>query len=236
MATHHTATHLLHAVLRDKAGCAQSLQEGSRIDADGLSFDFYAGFLSDRLNEDAVGFLREVEKEVNVLARSGVLDNHVSLLAIPVKRQDFSKQQLDSLPKGSFIGDIVRISGKDSVFHTVSIGASKEFCCGQHARCSLDVYPFVITGMQSVSAGIKRIEARAGKAGIDELLKNRESLQKVSQLLKVNEDAVVRRVESLVKENSELEEKNRGNMRMALQNLNCSYSCVVGRNDLESGL
>ena len=143
-------------------------------------------------------------------------------------KQDFSKQQLGTLPKGSFIGDIVRISGKDSVFHTVSIGASREFCCGQHARCSSDVYPFVITSMQSVSAGIKRIEAKAGRAGIDALMKNRESLQEVSRLLKVSEDAVVKRVESVVKENGELEEKNRGYLRMALQNLTCNYSCVVG--------
>lgn len=228
VATHHTATHLLHGVLRERAGCGQSLQEGSRIDADGLTFDFYAGFLSDRLRADTAGFLKEVEKEVNDLARAGVLDRHGSLVALPVVKQDFSKQQLGTLPKGSFIGDIVRISGKDSVFHTVSIGASREFCCGQHARCSSDVYPFVITGMQSVSAGIKRIEAKAGRAGIDALMKNRESLQEVSRLLKVNEDAVVKRVASVVKENGELEKKNRGYLRMALQNLNCSYSCVVG--------
>ena len=228
VATHHTATHLLHGVLRERAGCGQSLQEGSRIDADGLTFDFYAGFLSDRLRADTAGFLKEVEKEVNDLARAGVLDRHGSLVALPVVKQDFSKQQLGTLPKGSFIGDIVRISGKDSVFHTVSIGASREFCCGQHARCSSDVYPFVITGMQSVSAGIKRIEAKAGRAGIDALMKNRESLQEVSRLLKVSEDAVVKRVASVVKENGELEEKNRGYLRMALQNLTCSYSCVVG--------
>ena len=76
VATHHTATHLLHAVLRRQADCAQSLQEGSRIDADGLSFDFYAGFLSDRLRADTAGFLKEVEKEVNALARSGIIDKH----------------------------------------------------------------------------------------------------------------------------------------------------------------
>lgn len=59
-------------------------------------------------------------------------------------------------------------------------------------------------------------------------MKNRESLQEVSRLLKVSEDAVVKRVASVVKENGELEEKNRGYLRMALQNLTCNYSCVVG--------
>ena len=39
---------------------------------------------------------------------------------------------------------------------------------------------------------------------------------------------MVKRVESVVKENGELEEKNRGYLRMALQNLTCNYSCVVG--------
>lgn len=50
---------------------------------DGLTFDFYAGFLSDRLRADTAGFLKEVEKEVNDLARAGVLDRHGSLVALP---------------------------------------------------------------------------------------------------------------------------------------------------------
>lgn len=155
------------------------------------------------------------------------VDDHESLVALPIAKHDYSREDLSAMPKGSFIGDIVRISGKDSVFHTVSVGESREFCCGQHADNSRAVFPFVITGMQSVSAGIKRIEARAGYQGIEELMKNRQSLQRVSDVLHVNNDGLVKRVSGLVKENEELLEKNRSYLRNALQNLKCSYSCSI---------
>ena len=136
------------------------------------------------------------------------VDDYESLVALPIAKHDYSREDLSAMPKGSFIGDIVRISGKDSVFHTVSVGDSREFCCGQHADNS-------------------RIEARAGYQGIEELMKNRQSLQKVSDVLHVNNDGLVKRVSGLVKENEALLEKNRSYLRNALQNLKCSYSCSI---------
>lgn len=70
---HHSATHLLHSVLLKESGCGRvSLQEGSHIDASSFSFDFYAGFLSEKMQNDPSAFLRDVEKQVNSVTRSGV--------------------------------------------------------------------------------------------------------------------------------------------------------------------
>ena len=78
IATHHSATHLLHSVLSklsfpNSNSFRQSLQTGSHITSDSFTFDFYAGFLTKQLKENTQGFIQEVQNQLNAIARSGIL-------------------------------------------------------------------------------------------------------------------------------------------------------------------
>lgn len=153
---------------------------------------------------------------------------------MPIQRKDYSPTQIKELPKHTFVGDIARISRKDSIFHTVSIGDnSKEFCCGgsfvrsfiigQHSSSTSSLYPFLITSIQSVSAGIKRIEAKAGPAAVSTLLKQQRVLRSVLSSCHSSEKEIVQKVSSLQSQLASVTSLNAIMMNSLLENLQPSY-------------
>jgi alanyl-tRNA synthetase len=138
---HHTATHLLHAALREVLG-PHVKQAGSLVTPDRLRFDFaHVGAVTPEQ-------LVEVERIVNVR----VLDN------IPVQTE--VKDTEEAIAGGATAlfgekyGDSVRV---------VSIpGFSVELCGGTHVRASGDIGSFAIVSEGGVSAGVRRIEAVTG--------------------------------------------------------------------------
>lgn len=162
------------------------------------------------------------------------IDSSLLLIDIPIQRKDFSPAEIKALPKHSFIGDIARISRKDTVFHTVSIGdSSKEFCCGrsfirsfilgQHSSSTSSLYPFIITSIQSVSAGIKRIEAKAGPAAVSTLLKQQGVLRNVLSSCHSSEKEIVQKVSSLQSQLASATSLNTIMMNSVLENPQPSY-------------
>ena len=129
---------------------------------------------------------------------------------------------------GQFLGDIASISRKSNLIRCVTInGVSQEFCCGQHAATTADIYPCVITGIQSVAAGIKRIEAKAGKAAIDWLLEQHHILKDVCRVMNSGEQDVGSQVMRLKKESSELSIMNSLLMRSSIDSHSPSF--VISR-------
>ncbi len=140
---HHSATHLLHAVLTDVLGDHIS-QAGSLNEASRLRFDFsHPKALTD-------AELEEIENLVNnEIARA--IPAKTEVLGIEEAKKSGAKSQF-----GEKYGDEVRV---------VSFAdASIEFCGGCHVDNTANIGSFIITKESGVSAGVRRIEAVCGNA------------------------------------------------------------------------
>jgi len=160
---HHSATHLLHAVLFDVLGDHIS-QAGSLVETTKLRFDFsHPKALS---NEE----LLEIETRVNndiLRAISGKTE----VMSIEMAKKSGAKAQF-----GEKYGDEVRV---------VSFGdASIEFCGGVHVDNTANIGSFIITKESGVSAGVRRIEAVCGNAAYRYFTQQRALVKQVETEVK----------------------------------------------------
>ncbi len=185
-ARHHTATHILHAVLRRVLG-DHVKQSGSLVAPDRLRFDF-THFKA--LSQEEI---REIERLVNLEVWQSRTVN--------VHRMSFD----EAIKAGAVAlfeekyGDIVRM---------IEIpGLSKELCGGTHVKNTGDIGVFFIVQESSVAAGIRRIEAVAGLRALEWSENQRRILQDVSSLLKTHPEQVKNRVEKLIEREKALEKE-----------------------------
>jgi len=184
---HHSATHLLHAVLSDVLGDHIS-QAGSLNEATRLRFDF-----SHPKPVSEVELL-EIEQRVNSEIARGIATK-TEVLGIDDAKKSGAKSQF-----GEKYGDEVRV---------VSFAdASIEFCGGVHVDNTANIGSFIITKESGVSAGVRRIEAVCGTAAYRYFAEQRSLLKEVELEVK-NLDVLagVKRLKSTVVElKSELKE------------------------------
>jgi alanyl-tRNA synthetase len=188
----HTATHLLHAALRQVLGDAVH-QAGSLVSPDRLRFDFT------HHGPVRAEHLAEVERIVN---REIWRAQPVSWTEMPYPA---ARARGAMALFGEKYGDIVRV---------VEVpGVSMELCGGTHVRNTAEIGLLVLVSETGVASGVRRIEAFTGPAAFA-LLKERErALQHVSELLKAPLDTVERRVQQLIEERRGLERKLEEAMR-----------------------
>jgi alanyl-tRNA synthetase len=182
----HTATHLLHAALRQVLGDAVH-QAGSLVAPDRLRFDFT------HHGPVAAPRLAEIEDRVNEwIWRS-----------VPVTTEEVS--YAEARAKGAMAlfgekyGDVVRV---------VSIpDFSMELCGGTHVRNTAQIGLFKIVAETGVAAGVRRIEAATGP-GAFALLRDRERVvARIADMLKTPIENVERRVQALLEERRALERR-----------------------------
>ena len=163
IAKHHSATHLLHAALRDILG-EHVTQAGSLVEAERLRFDFsHPKALS-------AEELRRIEAWVNDKVDRAI-PAHTEVLPIEEAKKAGAMALF-----GEKYGDEVRV---------VKMGeASIELCGGTHVHNTSEVGLFLITKESGVSAGVRRIEAVCGRAAQREVQKLRHERNELSTELK----------------------------------------------------
>ncbi len=179
----HTATHLLHAALRDRLG-THVRQAGSYVGPDKLRFDFSHG---ERLSDDE---LRDIETRVN----GWIADN------LPVRAIETSLDQAQALGAmalfGEKYGDWVRMVEVEDV--------SRELCGGTHVHSAGEVGLFHIATETSSASNVRRIEALTGAAATELFEQRTERLRELSKLMKAPEAELTRAAERLGRQVKEL--------------------------------
>jgi len=176
-ARHHTATHLVHAALREILG-PHVKQYGSLVAPNRLRFDFaHYKPLSSRDIDDIEGLVNEQVRQ-NAAVHTEVMDVNRAVAAGALAFF------------GDKYGDRVRVVSIDTF--------SKELCGGTHCRHTGEIGLFKVVSETGVAAGVRRIEAQSG-AGAFDLVKQQEAeLTELAEVLKTNRSDVLPKARKLV--------------------------------------
>jgi alanyl-tRNA synthetase len=179
----HSATHLVHHVLRKRLG-DHVRQQGSRVEPDRLRFDFSHHAPIDHVTLDAI------QREVNELAWEN----------FPVETREMPYTDALALGAMAFFsekyGDRVRV---------VTMGPSIELCGGTHVRGTGQLGLFRFAGQGGVAAGVRRIEAVTGPEAYQAVGLLQERLQRAAETVRAQPDQLLRKLEALVQEREKLE-------------------------------
>ena len=185
----HTATHLLHAALRERLG-DHVRQAGSYVGPDKLRFDFAHG---ERLSPEE---LHDVEARVNGWIAAGE----------PVRAIEMSLDEARGLGAmalfGEKYGDWVRMVEIE--------GVSRELCGGTHVRTSAEIGLFHITTETSSASNVRRIEAVTGPVATELFEQRTARLRELSGLLKASEAELPSAVQKLAAQVKELKQRPGG--------------------------
>ena len=185
VAGNHSATHLLHAALREILG-DHVKQAGSRVASDRLRFDF------SHFTQVSAETLLEVERWVNERIRE-----NLALNTRIMSKQDAMKTGAMAIFEEKY-GDEVRLVG-------IGNDVSLELCGGTHAERSGDIGIFRILGESAVAANVRRIEALTGEQALRYDQQRDETLKNAAALLKVSPDKLLHRLKRLLDETREKE-------------------------------
>ncbi|TEW55653.1 alanine--tRNA ligase [Psychromonas sp. RZ22] len=163
IALHHSATHLLHAALRQTLG-EHVTQKGSLCDAEKLRFDF------SHFEALSAGALNQVTYLVNQAIRNN--------FEVVTKLMDIEEAKAN--------GAMALFGEKyDEMVRVVQMGDfSVELCGGTHTQRTGDMGLFLITSESGIAAGVRRIEASVGEAAGRALQSLREQFMKACDLVK----------------------------------------------------
>jgi alanyl-tRNA synthetase len=191
----HTATHLLHAALRERLG-THVRQAGSAVRPDKLRFDFTHGAA---LSPEE---LREVEDRVNEWIKA----------SRPVRALQMSRAEAEELGAmalfGEKYGDWVRVIEVDDV--------SRELCGGTHVANTAEIGIFTIVSEGSSAANVRRVEAITGPAAIDWFRERSDALTEAGAILGSPRDPLraaeraAERLKQLEKQASEAQRRGAG--------------------------
>ena len=193
----HSATHLLHAALREILG-EHVTQKGSLVEAPRMRFDF------SHFEAVTAQQLVDIERRVNQEIRA----NHT--LAT----------ELMDLEEAKASGAMALFGEKyDEKVRVVTMGPfSVELCGGTHVTRTGDIGLFKITSEAGIASGVRRIEAVTGEQALEVVQAQQATLSSLSSLLKTDSQNVVDRVVSLQNQTKELEKAlNSAKQKLASQ-------------------
>ncbi len=183
-AINHSATHILHAALRNVLG-DHVKQSGSLVTPDRFRFDF-THFSAVTPEE-----LAAIEDEVNLRIR----ENH-TVQTQEMGMDEAVKAGATALFEEKY-GDVVRVVSQGEF--------SQELCGGTHTSASGNIGLFRILSEGGIASGIRRIEAVTGQSALDTIHADQKALGAVAGLVKGNKENLVSKVETLIAEKKDLE-------------------------------
>jgi len=204
-ALNHSATHLLHAALRQILG-EHVGQKGSLVDSQRLRFDF-SHFEAIKPEQ-----LKALEEKVNAEIRGNT--------AVEIEETDIetAKSKGAMALFGEKYGNQVRVL-------TMGGGFSVELCGGTHVKRTGDIGLFKIISEGGVAAGVRRIEAVTGEQALAYLNTAEEQLKEAASLVKGTRDNVLDKLGAVLERNRQLEKE--------LEQLKAKAASATG-NDLAS--
>jgi alanyl-tRNA synthetase len=181
----HTATHLLHAALRDLLG-PHVKQYGSLVGPNRLRFDFahFRPLTSRDIDEIEMVVNNEVRKNERVATEVMSIQDAVAKGALAFF--------------GDKYGEQVRVVTVESF--------SKELCGGTHCRQTGDIGLFRIESETGVAAGVRRIEAQTGSGALTHMKRLETDIRELSDLLKVGQSELVAKTRKVI---TQLKDKER---------------------------
>ena len=185
----HSATHLLHAALRERLG-GHVTQKGSLVAADRFRFDFSH---PNALSPEEIAW---VEQDVNAQIR------HNEEVTTRLMTPDDAIAAGAMALFGEKYGDEVRVL---SMGKAIDKHFSVELCGGTHVRALGDIGIFKIVSESAVSSGVRRIEALTGEAARQWLTQREDRLRETAAALKATPEEVPHRVAALIEERRRLE-------------------------------
>ncbi|MGN6122526.1 MAG: alanine--tRNA ligase [Sphingomonas oligoaromativorans] len=186
----HSATHLLHAALRNHLGKHVS-QKGSMVAADRLRFDFahQKAMTAQEIAAVEAEVNRQIRENAQVGTRLMTPDDAIAAGAMALFGEKY--------------GDEVRVL---SMGHVGEHGTySVELCGGTHVSALGDIALFKIVSESAVSSGVRRIEALTGEAARQWLTGREDRLKEAAATLKASPEEVPARIAALVEERRRLE-------------------------------
>ncbi len=190
---HHTATHLFHWALRETLS-REASQKGSFVGAEKLTFDFNAAALTAEQ-------IAEMERLVN----DRILANE-SVHWFEVDRREV-EGRADVM---QFFGEkyarqvrVVQIGGQAGEWN----GFSMELCGGAHTRTTGEIGVFKIIGEAAIAAGIRRVEAIAGKAALRQTADDARLIQRLASRLNAPPAALERKLEQMLDRQKQMEKQ-----------------------------
>ncbi|HSL03198.1 MAG TPA: alanine--tRNA ligase [Nitrospiraceae bacterium] len=198
----HTATHLLHASLRDLLG-PHVKQYGSLVGPNRLRFDFahFRPLSSRDVDEIETIVNNEVRKNERVATEVMSIQDAVAKGALAFF--------------GDKYGEQVRVVTVESF--------SKELCGGTHCRQTGDIGLFRIVSETGVAAGVRRIEAQTGSGALTHMKKLETNIRELSDLLKVGQSELVAKTRKVM---TQLKDKER-----ELEELKLKMATGAGANE-----
>ncbi len=182
---HHTVTHVLHAILRDRLG-VHVRQAGSLVAPDRMRFDF----------SHPKGLTPDEVREIEDAANRWVLED------LPVDRRTMAYDEARATGAtalfGEKYGDEVRVV-------TIGDGQSIELCGGCHVRRTGEIGPVLIVGESSAAAGVRRIEVVTGRRALEEFRRRDALLGEAAARLRVSPEELPERIGRLIEERREAE-------------------------------
>ncbi|WP_405236942.1 alanine--tRNA ligase [Lentisalinibacter orientalis] len=182
----HSATHLLHAALREVLG-DHVTQKGSLVAPDRLRFDFshYDPVTPEELQriEDLVN--REIRRNVAAETREMAYDDAIAAGAVALFGEKY-EDEVRVLRLGDF---------------------SMELCGGTHVSRTGDIGLFKITGEGGVAAGVRRIEAVTGEKALAWVRAEEEALAQIAELVRGSRDDAASKVGQVIQRNRALEKE-----------------------------
>jgi alanyl-tRNA synthetase len=182
----HTATHLLHAALRQVLG-DHVQQAGSLVEPNRLRFDFRH---HSKVTEEE---LTTIERIVN--------DKIQEDISLTIANDTFE----DAKNKGA-----MALFGEkyEDVVRTIQINDfSLELCGGTHVQNTGQIGPFVIIYEGSIASGIRRIEALTGSSAVRYLQNTRDTIHKIGEILNSKDDEILQKTQELLKSKKQIEKE-----------------------------